>query len=102
MMSPRTLWLGLLTLALALVAMLTAVSLPAEAAIAPTSGVHGTQGALVPTVAQASLDVSSVKDYYFAGDIITVTVRLTNLENFFGGELRWTFNANSLEVVDMD
>lgn len=64
-------------------------------------------GALGPAAAQtnpprASFDVTPVKDVYTVGDIITVTVRLENLTNFFGGQVTWSFDPGAFQVVDQN
>ena len=76
-MSPRMLWTSLLVALLTVVAALALVGRPATAA---------------PQLAQTEIVVTPRKDFYAVGDVVSVTVQLGNLEDFYGADLGWTFD----------
>lgn len=106
-MSPRSLW----PLALCIIAVVCLVALSdprrwAEAAPPPALSV----GPLSPAVgsgqptpeAVASIVYVPIKPAYDPGDVITVTVRIENLVDFYGGSLDWKFDPNAFRVLDAD
>lgn len=84
-MSPRMLWTSLLVALLTVVAALALVGRPATAA---------------PQLAQTEIVVTPRKDFYAVGDVVSVTVQLSNLEDFYGADLGWTFDPGAFQVVD--
>ncbi|MCW5848650.1 MAG: hypothetical protein KIT87_00940 [Anaerolineae bacterium] len=106
-MSPRSLWpLTLWCLAAICLAALSYPGRWADAALPPTFR-EGSPAPLITasqptTQTVASILRSPIKPTYDPGDRITVTVRIENLADFYGGSLDWTFNANTLRVVDAD
>ncbi len=96
-MSPRTLWP---VLALCLLVLTLAVSRPSAAATPSLPDAPRRPAA--PQVTLASLDITPLKEQYALGDVVTVTVRLANLTDFFGGELRWSFDPGAVQVLDAD
>lgn len=84
-MSPRMLWISLTVALLTVVAGLALVSRPATAA---------------PQLAQTAIDVVPRKEVYAVGDVVTVTVQLSSLENFYGADLGWRFDAGAFQVID--
>ena len=105
-MSPRSLWP--LSLCFLVVVGLTALSDPRGWAAAapppalPAAPVAIEASASQPTQTVASLLHAPIKPYYEPGDLITVTVRIENLSDFYGGSLDWKFDANAFRVVDAD
>jgi len=79
------LWISLTVALLTVVAGLALVSRPATAA---------------PQLAQTAIDVVPRKEVYAVGDVVTVTVQLSNLVDFYAADLGWTFDAGSFQVVD--
>lgn len=106
-MSPRSLWP--LTVCFLVVACLAALSDPRGwAAAAPPPSLPETP--LSPAIAAsqpttqtvATILYTPIQPTYAPGDLITVTVRIENLSDFYGGSLDWKFDPNAFRVVDAD
>lgn len=100
-MSPRMVWLGVPVLVVAVcVALLGApngsaqASHPLEAALP--------QNQVLTTTAVARVVVTPAQFHYPVGQVLTVTVQLDNVSDFYGGELKWDFNKDAFQVIDMD
>lgn len=106
-MSPRSVWpLTLWCLAAVCLAVLSYPGHWAAAALPPAPS-DGPLAPLIPASEPTTQTVASIlhvpiKPVYDPGDLITVTVRIENLTDFYGGSLDWTFNANTFRVVDAD
>lgn len=104
-MSPRSVWPALLILTIVSLALVTLVSTPAEASRPDHGPAQATETPTpTPTLkpAKARVSVDPVMGKYAVGDVLTVTVQLSELENFYGGELRWNFDPSAFEVLDAD
>lgn len=84
-MSPRMLWTSLVAALVTVAAALALVGQPATAA---------------PQLAQSAIDVTPHQEVYAVGDVVTVTVQLSNLQNFYGADLGWRFDAGAFQVID--
>ena len=106
-MSPRSLWP--FTLCLIAVVCLVALSDPRRwADAAPTPALPDASLSLAVTASQPTTETVAsilrvpIKPVYDPGDLITVTVRVENLTDFYGGSLEWQFDANTFRVIDSD
>ncbi|MFN8473070.1 MAG: cohesin domain-containing protein [Anaerolineae bacterium] len=98
----------LLSALLLVVAVLTVVT-PALASRAPNPSETGRPvgvpqaeptAAVPPATVYFTLD--PLKDRYSVGDVVTATLQLDNLTDFFGGQLKMTFDPGSFQVIDSD